>query len=62
MKHLPGGDEIYDLRRKQGLTLRVIGERYGVSRQAVHKVYKTWAEKNGVDWRVRPRRIATEEN
>jgi hypothetical protein len=62
VKHLPGGDVLHELRTKQNQTLDQIGKRYGVSRQAVHKVYKTWAEKNQVDWRTRPARIATEEN
>lgn len=62
MKKLPGGDVLHELLRTQGLTLQKVGERYNTSRQAVHKVYKTWAEKNGVDWRVRAVRPATEEN
>jgi DNA invertase Pin-like site-specific DNA recombinase len=40
-RSLPDGDEI-DRMRKQGHTFAEIGERYGVSRQAVHKAHKKW--------------------
>jgi predicted transcriptional regulator len=62
VKRLPGGDVLHDLLTNQKLTLQEVGNRYGTSRQAVHKVYSRWAEKNGVDWRKRPVRTATKEN
>lgn len=40
-RQLPEGDEIERL-RGQGYTFAEIGERYGTSRQAVHKAHKKW--------------------
>lgn len=62
MNKLPSGDVIHKLRTENQETLDAIGMRYGVSRQAVHKVYKKWAEANGADWRVRPIRKTIKEN
>ena len=56
MNKLPGGEEIHRLRTEQELPLSRIADRYGASRQAVHKTYKRWAEKNDVNWRTRPAR------
>jgi predicted DNA-binding protein YlxM (UPF0122 family) len=40
-RQLPDGDVIERL-RKEGHTFAEIGERYAVSRQAVHKAHKKW--------------------
>lgn len=39
-RQLPEGREIRELRKT--MTFAEIGERYGVTRQAVHKALKTW--------------------
>jgi hypothetical protein len=57
---LPGGEEIHRLLTdpENPQTYRAIGERYDASGAAVHKMYKNWAERNGVEWRKRPVRNA----
>ena len=50
---LPGGAEIHRL-REQGLTYDAIGQKFDASRQAAYKVHKTWAERNGKEFRTRP--------
>lgn len=59
MNKLPPGDEIHRLRTEQNLSLSAIAERYEATRQAAHKRHKRWAEKNGVEWRVRSTATAT---
>ena len=49
---LPSGQIIHE-HRQAGETLEAIGKRYGVTRQAVHKLYRNWAENQGIDWRRR---------
>lgn len=51
---LPSGDVLHDLLSNQKLTLSEVGRRYGVTRQAVHKVHKNWAEARNIEWRRRP--------
>lgn len=58
MNKLPSGEEIHRLRTEQNLSLSAIAERYEATRQAAHKRHKRWAEKNNVEWRVRPTRSA----
>lgn len=62
MNRLPGGDVLHDLLHNQRLTLSEVGRRYGVSRQAVHKLYSRWAEERNINWRRRPARNAQKEN
>lgn len=54
---LPAGDVLHDLLHNQKLTLAEVGRRYGTTRQAVHKVYKSWAEARNIEWRRRPTRL-----
>jgi transposase len=53
MRSLPEAETVAKHRLQDNMSFTAIGQRYGVSRQAVHKMYRRWAEKQGLAWRTR---------
>lgn len=53
MRSLPDNSVVARHRLEENQTFTAIAQRYGVSRQAVHKAFKKFAQKNDLDWRTR---------
>jgi DNA-binding GntR family transcriptional regulator len=53
MKSLPDGEVLARHRLQENMKYDEIAQRYGVSRQAVHKAFVKFAKRNDLDWRTR---------